>query len=480
MSENSLSKTKLLQQIKVFFPHSPNEEQELLIQELANFTVSDESATCFVVKGYAGTGKTTVLGAYIKAMNTNKRKTVLMAPTGRAAKVLSLRANAPATTIHKRIYFAGPNADGAIRVNLAPNKSKNVLFIIDEASMIGDFSLQPDGSVSRNLLEDVFEYVYSGSGCKLILLGDEGQLPPVGSNESPALSASYLSTHYSRLDFQIFGLTTVVRQQEKSGILENATRIREAQRHEGIPQIDLTHFHDVKAAAGDELIERIESAYDSFGNDEVMIVTRSNKRANLYNQHIRNRILYMEDELCGGDLLMVVKNNYFWLDPLSSAGFIANGELLRVHRVKRITTIYNVRFATLEVSLIDYPEMDRFETLAFMDSLTIEQPNLSRDFMKQLFYEIEKDFLHERNKQKRYQEIMKTPYFNALQIKFAYAVTCHKAQGGQWATVFVDHGFIEQNQVDLSFLRWLYTATTRATEQLYFVNLLEELIEKGE
>jgi exodeoxyribonuclease-5 len=478
MSENSTSKLVIEKQIFDFFPHQATDEQRLLVQELADFTVDDKSATCFVLKGYAGTGKTAVLGAYIKAMKSLKRKTVLMAPTGRAAKVLSLRADAPATTIHKRIYFAGPNADGAIRVSLAPNKSKNVIFIVDEASMIGDFSLQADGSVSRNLLEDIVEYVYMGEGCKLILLGDEGQLPPVGSEESPALNAAYLAAHYGRIDFRIVGLTNVVRQQHESGILDCATRIREAQRNDEMPLIDLKHFPDVKAAAGDELIEMIESAYDRFGNDEAMVVTRSNKRANLYNQHIRNRILYMEEELCGGDLLMVVKNNYYWLDPLSAAGFIANGELLRVHRVKRIETLYQVRFATLEVSLIDYPEMDRFDALAFMDSLSIEQPNLNRDFMKTLFFEIEKDHLNERNKQKRYQEIMKSPYFNALQIKFAYAVTCHKAQGGQWSAVFVDHGYLDESQIDQSFLRWLYTATTRATEQLYFVNLLEELTEK--
>lgn len=238
----------------------------------------------------------------------------------------------------------------------------------------------------------------------------------------------------------------------------------------------MTSFQDTQAVPGDELIEKIDSAYSKVGADEVMIITRSNKRANLYNQHIRNSILYMEEELCGGDLVMVVKNNYFWLDPLSQAGFIANGELLKIHRVKRIETVYNVRFAHLEVSLIDYPEMDRFETIAYMETLTIEEPNLNRTFLKNLFFEIEKDFLHEKNKQKRYQAIMKSPYFNALQIKFAYAVTCHKSQGGQWAVVFVDHGYIEPTQVDNSFLRWLYTATTRATEQLYFVNLLTELV----
>lgn len=460
-----------------FFGHQPNEEQELLIRHLAHFTFDRENPSCFILKGYAGTGKTSILGAYIQALNVLKRRTVLMAPTGRAAKVLSLRSKMPATTIHKRIYFTASGPDGGVKLQLAPNKSKNVVFIIDEASMIGDYSLQSDGSVSRNLLEDVFQYTLSGENCKLILLGDEGQLPPVGADESPALSTAYLNQHFPLVHFTVYGLTSVVRQRQDSGILENATRIRQAQIEGTLPKLDLHSFSDVKAVPGDELIEKIESSYSNCGTDEVMIVTRSNKRANLYNQHIRNRILMMEEELCGGDLLMVVKNNYFWLDPLSSAGFIANGELLKVHRIRKIETLYDVRFAHLEVSMIDYPDLDRFEAIAFMETLSIEQPNLDRNFMKQLFFEIEKDYMHERNKQKRYQEIMKSPYFNALQIKFAYAVTCHKSQGGQWASVFVDHGYLETEQLDFSFLRWLYTAVTRASEQLYTVNLLEELVE---
>jgi exodeoxyribonuclease V len=470
-------KQQCLTDCLAFFPHTPNSEQNELIHELIGFTFSGENPGCFILKGYAGTGKTSILGAYIKALKKNKRRTVLMAPTGRAAKVLALRSGELATTIHKRIYFTNAGVDGSTRVDLAPNKAKNVVFIVDEASMIGDFSLQADGSVSRNLLEDVIQYVFSGENCKLIFLGDEGQLPPVGTTESPALSSDYLSNYFSAVHFSIYGLTQVVRQEQESGILENATRIRTAQREQMVPQLDLKHYKDVKPVPGDELVQLIEEAYDRYGSEEVMIVTRSNKRANLYNQHVRNRILYMEEELSGGDLMMAVKNNYFWLDPLSPAGFIANGELLRVHRVKRVETLYNVRFAHLEVSLIDYPEMDRFETIAFMETLSVETPNLNRGFLKDLFFEIEKDFQHERNKQKRYQQIMKSPYFNALQLKFAYAVTCHKSQGGQWSAVFVDHGYIEEPQLDESFLRWLYTAVTRATEQLYFVNLHELLVE---
>lgn len=476
MSDSETFSEGLKKQFSVHFPHEPTSEQAHAMSALIHFTVQLDKKNCFILKGYAGTGKTSLLGAYIQSLAVLKRKTVLMAPTGRAAKVLSLKSKNRATTIHKRIYFTGADASGSFRLNLAPNKSKDTLFIIDEASMIGDYSLQADGNVSRNLLADIFEYVYQGDNCKLIFLGDEGQLPPVGSSESPALNAAYLAHHFPMIDFAVFGLTTVVRQQATSGILVNATTIRDAQSNDFLPTIDLVSFSDTQAVPGDELIEKIDSAYSQVGADEVMIITRSNKRANLYNQHIRNTILYMEEELCGGDLVMVVKNNYFWIDPLSQAGFIANGELVKIHRVKRIETLYNVRFAHLEVSLIDYPEMDRFETIAFMETLTIEEPNLNRPFLKALFFEIEKDFLDEKNKQKRYQLIMKSPYFNALQIKFAYAVTCHKSQGGQWAVVFVDHGYIEPTQLDISFLRWLYTATTRATEQLYFVNLLPELV----
>lgn len=472
------AKRNQLQLCLQFFGHVPNEEQAQLFQLLVDFSFEYQTKSCFVLKGYAGTGKTSILGAFIKSLRLLNHKAVLMAPTGRAAKVLSLKSGFNATTFHKRIYFTETFPDGSTRLSVVPNKAKNTIFIIDEASMIGDHSLQPDGSVSRNLLEDVMQFVFSGDNCKLILLGDEGQLPPVGSSESPALSSAYLEHHFSAVHFTIFGLTEVVRQAKDSGILEMATSIRNAARLDAIPSLNLKKFKDVQNAPGEELIGLIESNFDRYGSDEVMIITRSNKRAILYNQHIRARILYQEDEICGGDLIMVVKNNYFWLDPLSSAGFIANGELLKIHRVRRIEEIYGVRFAHIEVSLIDYPEMDRFETIAFLDTLTNEHPQLPREEQKKLFFEIEKDFLHEKNKQKRYKEIMKSPYFNALQIKFAYAITCHKAQGGQWQSIFIDHGFLDESQIDFSFLRWLYTAITRASHQVYFVNLHEMLQEE--
>ena len=463
------------QAIRSQFQHEPTSEQTELIRALSEFTFKTSDYPCFILKGYAGTGKTTVMGAYIQALKSIKRQSILMAPTGRAAKVLSNKSGKTASTIHRRIYFSGANEEGVFQLNLAPNKIENGVFIIDEASMIADYSLQPDGNVSRNLMSDLLNYIFMGKNNRVVFVGDIGQLPPVGSEESPALNTAYFQYHYPKLQTEDFQLVDVVRQQKESGILHNATLIRNAQQNGTFPKIELKKYKDVVEVEGNELLAEIESCYDHFGSDEVMIVTRSNKRATLYNQNIRNRILYMEDELCGGDLLMVVKNNYYWIDPLSAAGFIANGELVRVHRLKKMEEMYGVRYARLEVSLIDYPEMERFDVLAFMECLTSEQPNLDRSFMRDLFFEIEKDFFHEKNKKKRYKEVMQSPYFNALQIKFAYAVTCHKAQGGQWEAVFVDHGFVEPEQQDLSFLRWLYTATTRASEKLYFVQLLEEL-----
>jgi exodeoxyribonuclease-5 len=457
------------------FQHEPTAEQRELIHALSLFTFRTDEFPCFILKGYAGTGKTTVMGAYIQALKSVKRLSVLMAPTGRAAKVLSVKSNKQASTIHRRIYFSGSNQDGVFELNLAPNKVENGIFIVDEASMIADYSLQPDGNVSRNLMTDLLNYVFMGKNNRVIFIGDIAQLPPVGSDESPALNTPYFKQHYPKLEVEDFQLTDVVRQQKESGILHNATLVRNAQLAEKFPKLELKKFNDTLEVTGDELISEIETCYDQYGSDEVMIVTRSNKRATLYNQHIRNRILQMEDELCGGDLLMVVKNSYSWIDPLSPAGFIANGELIRVHRLRRIEELYGIRYAQLEVSLIDYPEMDRFDTLVFMECLTSEQPNLNREFMRNLFFEIEKDFAHIHNKNKRYKEVMQSPYFCALQVKFAYAVTCHKAQGGQWSAVFVDHGFVAPEQQDLAFLRWLYTAITRASEKLMFVQLMEEL-----
>jgi exodeoxyribonuclease-5 len=459
-----------LGQIRDHFAFEPIGDQVRVMEDLVDFTMSREPNQLYILSGYAGTGKTTLLGAFVKALKDINFKNILLAPTGRAAKVLSNRSEKQAFTIHKRIYRKETVAGGGVRLAVSPNLSKNTLFIVDEASMIGDFNLNDDGSISgRNLLEDLISYVFSGDGCKLIFVGDEGQLPPVGSDFSPALNKEYLENYFVRLHIQSFKLKKVLRQAEDSDILYNATLLRSAE--EGsFPEIKLHKKPDLLRIHGGELQDELESSYSNFGSDETIVITRSNKWANLYNQQIRSRILWFEEDLCGGDMLMVAKNNYFWLDEKSEAGFIANGEILKVMRITKREELYGFQFARARVQLVDYPDMGDFEVMLLVDALTVEAPSLPRDRMKALFYAIEAEYEFEKNKRKRYERVMKDPYFNALQVKFAYAITCHKSQGGQWGSVFLDHGYLTEDMMDTSFFRWLYTGFTRATERLCLVN----------
>ncbi len=458
---------------KVFedkFQVEPGAQQALLISQLSRLALTVVPYPLYILSGYAGTGKTTILGAYIKALDYFKIKSKLMAPTGRAAKVLSVRANKPAFTIHKMIYRLKSSGDVNSPINLAPNLSKNTVFVVDEASMIGDHSLQADGSISRNLLDDLIEYVYSAEGCKLILLGDEGQLPPVGNPNSPALDLSYMKNHYPKLKIAYYKLTEVMRQKQDSYILENATQIRNT---DFIADLDLESGPDFEFIDGSQLQEKMESAYDRHGQDETMVVTRSNKNANAYNNQIRARILWYEDEICSGDMLMIVKNNYHWLNDYPEIGFIANGEMVEVTRVMRNENLYGFDFVHLNVRFVDYP-LDEIELIALTETLQSETPALTRDRQKALFYAVEQDYLHEKNKQKRYELISKNPYYNAVQIKYANAITCHKAQGGQWKTVFIDQGFVPEDIQEKEYLRWLYTSITRSSEKIYMVNFPEE------
>lgn len=469
---NSLENVKrvFLEMIHYKFGFQPVADQLLAIDELVDFTYDLSGNKTFILSGYAGTGKTTLLGAYVKALQEIKIRSVLLAPTGRAAKVLSQRSNKPAMTIHKRIYRKETVAGGGVRLMVAPNLSKHTVFIVDEASMLGDYTMQQDGSISgRNLLEDLINYVFSNVGNKLIFVGDEGQLPPVGSDFSPALNLQYLEREYSELNLSEFRLTKVLRQSEDSDILLNATLLRSAP-EKNFPSIQLTGKPDLVSILGNDLQDALESSYSNFGSEETIVITRSNKRANQYNQQIRNRILWFEEDLCGGDVLMVVKNNYFWLGEESEAGFIANGEILKVMRISKRIEMYGFDFAKAQVQLIDYPNEGSFEVMLLVDTLTSDSPNLSRDQMKALFFAIETEYLFEKNKRKRYEKIMKDPFFNALQVKFAYAITCHKSQGGQWASVFLDHGYLTEELLDKSFFRWLYTGFTRASEKLHLVN----------
>ena len=479
MNPQEKNKQSFYQEIEHQFGFEPVGDQVSAIKKMVDFSFDQTKNGVFILSGYAGTGKTTLLGAYVKALVIFKKKTILLAPTGRAAKVLSNRSKKQALTIHKRIYRKETVAGGGVQLVLAPNLSKNTIFIVDEASMIGDYSMNDDGSISgRNLLQDLVNYVFFGDGNQLIFVGDEGQLPPVGSDFSPALNLEYLRNYYPELNLTVSKLKKVLRQTEDSDILLNATRLRNAP--EGsFPSIKLTQKFDLVSIHGGDLQDELESSYSNFGSDETIIITRSNKRANQYNQHIRNRILWFEEDLCGGDMLMVVKNNYFWLEEKSEAGFIANGEIIKVLRIMKREEIYGFQFARARVQLVDYPDMGDFETMLLVDTLMSESPSLPRDQMKALFFAIEAEYTYEKNKKLRYEKIMKDPYFNALQVKFAYAITCHKSQGGQWASVFLDHGYLTEELLDKSFFRWLYTGFTRASERLCLVNFDSHFFQKN-
>jgi len=465
MIENSFTLS-----FKRHFVHTPNTKQESIIKNLYKLTYSKENKQVYILTGYAGTGKTSILGAYVKTLTELKIKSRLLAPTGRAAKVLSNNSNKQAFTIHKQIYRRKNSTDDYNSLSLSPNLFKNTIFIVDEASMIADYKIDfTSNSSSRNLLEDLIEFVFSGYNCKLILLGDEGQLPPVGSDFSPALNVDYLKQNFSSLEIYSVRLNEVLRQSKNSLILENASHIRQSNLN-GTPKFILDSRKDFQNLKGDELQDKIEDSIGKYGENETIIITRSNKQANNYNFQFRSRILWYEEELSNNDILLNVKNNYYWIDEQSKAGFIANGEILQVKRIIKREFLYGVHFIKAIVQLVDYPEIEEFETILHTEVLSSESPNLNRERQKELFFEIEKDFIDERNKRKRYELILKSPYFNALQVKFAYAITCHKAQGGQWDCVFIDQGYINEEAIDSSYYRWLYTAITRAKKQVYLIN----------
>ncbi len=460
----------LFEQLRELLPWSPGEDQTHLIRALDNFVSQGAGKHVLLIQGYAGTGKTSVLSAFVKWLSHERIRVKLLAPTGRAAKVFSRKSGHDAFTIHKQIYRRRSKADVNSPISLQPNLYKHTVFIVDEASMIGDYTMGSDGSVNtRNLLEDLLEYVFSGENCRLILMGDMGQLPPVGSQDSPALNAGYLQYHFPTLSLASVTLKEVMRQSSESGILHNATRIRSLQTT-GFPKLEVERFPDVMDLRGGELQENLESSFDQVGQEETIVITRSNKRANVFNQQVRSRILWFEEELCVGDTLMVVKNNYFWVGDDSRMGFIANGEMIRVRRILAYENFYGFRFARVLVQFVDYESTEDMEVIIHLNSLQSEGPALTRDQMKTLFFEVEKDYFHVMQKKKRYEAILGNRYFNALQVKYAYAVTCHKSQGGQWAHVYIDPGYLSEDHMGTEYNRWLYTAVTRATEKLFLVN----------
>jgi len=462
------------EEIRAYFGHHPNDDQNHLFLQLESFLRARDSKEILLVKGYAGTGKTSVLAAFVKTLKHYKIQVKLMAPTGRAAKVLSNMAKEPASTIHKGIYWRKSKTDFSSPFTLRPNLSKNTVFIVDEASMIGEGGIdQKTGLDTKDILSDLIEFVYQGKGCQLIMIGDTGQLPPVGSDESPALNDEHLKYFYPWFTIRTVQLSEVHRQALNSSILLNATKLRSTKQR-GHFKFDLGENNDLQRISGMELQDELEKAYDEVGKEETLVITRSNKQANLYNQQIRGRILWYEEKLCSGDELMVVKNNYYWQNENKGIDFIANGELIKVERVRSTEELYGFEFCKLLISFPDHPEYGDVEVIIHTETLNSESANLDRNRMKELFYAVEEDYKHIRSKKERYEKILSDPYFNALQVKYAYAVTCHKAQGGQWERVFIDQGFVPEDESPLSQNRWLYTALTRAKSRTYLVNFSDD------
>jgi ATP-dependent exoDNAse (exonuclease V) alpha subunit len=460
------------------FPHTPTARQDVVLQKLAEFIYATESDLLFLLKGYAGTGKTTIISTLVKQLGETKMKAVLLAPTGRAAKVISNYSNKEAFTIHKKIYFPKAQKGGGVTFTLQPNKHRNTLFIVDEASMISDNASDSKLFENGSLLDDLMQYVYSGFGCKLILIGDTAQLPPVKMELSPALDEKTLSNYYNKEVISI-ELDEVVRQKLESGILKNATLLREALDsgfYESF-KFDIENFSDIiKPEDGYELLDAINDAYNNKGKEDTVIILRSNKRANLFNENIRSRILFQENELATGDYMMVVKNNYFWIKPNTEAGFIANGDIIEVLEILSFKDLYGFRFAEVMVRMVDYPKMKPFETVLLLDTIASETPSLSYEDSNRLYQEVMKDYENITSKYKKFLSVKNNNYFNALQVKFSYAITCHKSQGGQWNTVFVEQPYLP-NGIDKEYLRWLYTAVTRAQEKLYLIGFKDEFFE---
>ncbi|MGM0464186.1 MAG: ATP-dependent DNA helicase [Bacteroidota bacterium] len=450
--------------------HTPTNDQLAAIKEISSFVAENSNDSIFLLTGYAGTGKTSLISAVVRTLDSFNLESVLLAPTGRAAKVLTSYTGRSSFTVHKHVYRQKSNKDGIGKFELDRNKHKDAFFIVDEASMISGELSELSLFGSGRLLDDLIEYVYKGRNCKLILVGDTAQLPPVGSTLSPALSVSDLSLF--GFNIETAELREVVRQNRESGILMNATYIRSKVMTEDleVPEFTLDGFDDVFRITGESLLEEIEEAYSYAGTDGTVIIVNSNRMANKYNQGIRNRILYREEEISAGDMIMIVKNNYFWVSDEENLDFIANGDIARIKKVLRKEERYGLRFADMVLDFIDYSV--ELEVKVLLDTLASETASLPGEQNRMLYQSVYEDYPQLSTKKKRYEAVKNDPYFNAMQIKFAYAVTCHKAQGGQWERVFIDQGMFNRQEPTLDYLRWLYTAVTRATGRLYLVNFL--------
>ena len=456
------------------FPYTPTLKQNMLLDELSNFIFENNNHALFLLKGYAGTGKTTTISTVVNNLWKAGKKAVLLAPTGRAAKVISVYSKKQALTIHKKIYFPKKQSNGSVDFVLQPNKHTNTIFIVDEASMIPDRQQNAKLFENGSLLDDLISYVYSGKNCKIVFIGDTAQLPPVKLTMSPALEADKLRFDFNK-DVIELELDEVMRQHENSGILVNATDLRMALQYEANEfKFDVSYPDIIRLEDGYDIEDAITSAYDGdIGVEDTAIIVRSNKRAIQYNEQIRMRIRGQENEISTGDYIMVVKNNYFWLKESSDAGFIANGDICEVMRINSIKELYGFKFAEVEVRMIDYPNMKPFETVLLLDTLTSESPSLTYEESNKLYQAVKEDFAHEKSKYKQFMAIKKNKYFNALQVKFSYAMTCHKSQGGQWNTVFIEQPYLPEG-VSTAYFRWLYTAITRAQEKLYLIGFKDE------
>ena len=468
--------TYIARQIYTKISFEATVSQKKVVEKLSEYLTLSDYTSIFVLNGYAGTGKTTLISALVEVLDQINIKSVLLAPTGRAAKVLSRYSGKPTLTIHKRIYRQRTNASYESKFSLDLNKEHDAVFIVDEASMLSDNSGEGQVFGSGSLLEDLVTYVRSGTRCRLILVGDNAQLPPVGADFSPALDAGEMSRYG---DIVYASMDDVVRQSAESGILFNATMVR-CMLENGIyeiPRFDL-NYPDIESIQGNELMEKLDECYCRYGRDETIVITRSNKRANRYNEGIRRYNLSAEEAIESGDMLMVVKNNYHYTERIEGCpvNFIANGDIARLKKIRRFEELYGFHFADAVLQFGDYNDLE-LECKILLDTIASESPSLTREESQALFFEVEKDYLDIKSKIKRFKEIRENPHFNAMQVKFSYAVTCHKAQGGQWSAVFVDRCLFGDEPMSRDMLRWLYTALTRATEKLYLVNFDERFFE---
>lgn len=459
--------------LKNQFPFSPTDKQASVLKYLSEFVFSKDKNTLFLLKGYAGTGKTTTISTFVNCLWKVQKKAVLLAPTGRAAKVIAVYSKKQAFTVHKKIYFPKKETNGSVGFVLQPNKHRDTVFIVDEASMIPDSRQNQKLFETGSLLEDLISYVYAGDNCKLIFIGDTAQLPPVRLKVSPALDADVLKYDFDK-EVEEIELNEVMRQHEDSGILANATFLRLLIDNEGLDfKFDLNYPDITRLEDGYDIQDAIVAAYDNDGVEDTAFIVRSNKRANQYNQQIRLNIRGQENEISVGDYVMIVKNNYYWLKETSSAGFIANGDICEILRIFNIKELYGFKFAEVSLRMIDYPDMKPFETVLLLDTLTSESPSLTYEESNKLYQAVKEDYAEEKSKYKQFLAIKSNKYFNALQVKFSYSITCHKSQGGQWENVFIEQPYLPEG-VSKEYFRWLYTAITRAQKKLYLIGFKDE------